>query len=1179
MGLMKKLTSAVVASSLVLASVGTALAAPTAEQVQGAFDRLATYNLAKGRLQADGTVDPALGETINRAELATLMVRAFGQDATAQLLSGAASFSDVASTEWYSGYVALVKNLSEKAGIPVGYEDGSFKPAQQVTAVEALAFAMKLLGVAPGTGANWAADTVAIALANGIITEADATALLDEPTAPATRGLAFAIADAVFNTAKVGDKTIYRTYVDNQAPVLTVNQPAEPTVIAAKATITGSVSGAKALYLGTEAITPNADGTFSVEVELKVGANDIVFTAVDEVGNTTEASYKVTRQAGAPANVAIEVANEIVAGSEVDLAINVTDATGAAIEVAADDIKVDAGTLGTYADGKFTASTKTGAGTITVTVGELTGTADVKVVAGALAKVEAEATSVKPGTAVKLIATDANGNTVEGVTFSSTAEGVFLSGDQFIAPEAGQYEVTATKGEVSITGTIGVYGSVAKVVIEAPENMVANGKSEYKLQAKLVDNAGNVVTSAKNDIVLEISGGITATADGAIKDGVQTYKVTFPTDAADADLTVTATYDTDTDTAGLQASKEFTAVVSPVAPIATKIELSSDNTYLPTAEYDSKEFITVKILDQADKSIDNEAWELTVKVSGPALLVENDKKEASISLSSNDTFAIGVEDTGDVGNITVTAAFPGMTTGTLELKAAVPGAAKGIRITSKDTEVSAVADADNTVTYTVQVVDKNGVPSMIGVDPAVTSLNVTLDKNLKSDFSYFVDGDVAIDPATDSIGTADGAEKVTVAIDASGKGTFKVASNRAGSYTVKVQDADKDFSEVSSSFTVTAAKAAAVGLTKSDIDVLRANDAKTSVSAQLYDKYGNKAAVAGVKVKFKAADYDGVTLNGADKDVSVTTDANGVATVEVGLATYADAASITVEDNDDSYTLVNVEPAEWAYSTNMITTANIGVVNTIASSISGEMVLDDTEYKTIKRSIVAGGESGNYVALKFTVLDNYGRPVKGLANDDVLAARNFKLSASADLEADLSTDDIAEIADGVYVTGPIQSKGDKAGNISVTVEVLSVAKELKVSRSVNVIAADPTLVTLAEGTDFARTSADAAAQKLTLAENKVTKVTLQVTDEFGNLATASKNKSKIRVTFNGLNVRTSPDGADLAYVEIPAGRNSLTVYVSADADVAATLEARTYDSVGDAWNVMYSDVNVGVTVE
>ncbi|MNZ74829.1 Endo-1,4-beta-xylanase A precursor [compost metagenome] len=121
-------------------------------------------------------------QAITRAEFAAIIVRAMGLKAD----RGATPFSDVRSSDWYSGAVqtALAYELIN------GYEDGTFRPQQQITREQAMvmiARAMEMTGLSdqlPAQDANevlqayddakqvsvWARDSVADVLQAGIIT-------------------------------------------------------------------------------------------------------------------------------------------------------------------------------------------------------------------------------------------------------------------------------------------------------------------------------------------------------------------------------------------------------------------------------------------------------------------------------------------------------------------------------------------------------------------------------------------------------------------------------------------------------------------------------------------------------------------------------------------------------------------------------------------------------------------------------------------------------------------------------------------------------------------------------------------------------------------------------------------------------------------------------------------------
>ena len=116
----------------------------------------------------DGTYRP--GEGLTRAEAAAVLAKAAGLAQS----SGASSFSDV-SSHWAAGVI----NAAAAAGMITGYPDGTFRPDAMVTRAEGITMFLGLSkqpdpGVAlplleDVSGGHWAARTVAIGLASGMV--------------------------------------------------------------------------------------------------------------------------------------------------------------------------------------------------------------------------------------------------------------------------------------------------------------------------------------------------------------------------------------------------------------------------------------------------------------------------------------------------------------------------------------------------------------------------------------------------------------------------------------------------------------------------------------------------------------------------------------------------------------------------------------------------------------------------------------------------------------------------------------------------------------------------------------------------------------------------------------------------------------------------------------------------
>ena len=139
-----------VKSTAVLFCMVLALLAPTVHAtgftdvndgsvMQNAVTTLASLNVLQG--YGDDTFQPE--KTVSRAEFAVMTVRLLSVEAAG--FSGSASYSDVDASHWSYGYI----NMATQLGIINGFEDGSFRPNDPVTYVQALKMTVNLLGYEP----------------------------------------------------------------------------------------------------------------------------------------------------------------------------------------------------------------------------------------------------------------------------------------------------------------------------------------------------------------------------------------------------------------------------------------------------------------------------------------------------------------------------------------------------------------------------------------------------------------------------------------------------------------------------------------------------------------------------------------------------------------------------------------------------------------------------------------------------------------------------------------------------------------------------------------------------------------------------------------------------------------------------------------------------------------------
>jgi len=129
----------------------------TAIEYSKTFSDIATHwakndiELLANKLIVDGATDTQFQpeRNITRAEFAALVVRALGLNTSAT----GSNFKDVQASAWYAGVV----NAAAKAGLIDGYEDGTFRPNNQINREELAAMVVRALKYA-GVKTDVAAD-------------------------------------------------------------------------------------------------------------------------------------------------------------------------------------------------------------------------------------------------------------------------------------------------------------------------------------------------------------------------------------------------------------------------------------------------------------------------------------------------------------------------------------------------------------------------------------------------------------------------------------------------------------------------------------------------------------------------------------------------------------------------------------------------------------------------------------------------------------------------------------------------------------------------------------------------------------------------------------------------------------------------------------------------------------
>jgi plastocyanin len=163
---------------------------------------------------ADGSFKPDL--PINRAEFTKIIVEAVTEQVTPG--SGEKCFSDVERSAWFYHYVCFAKTQ----GILGGYPDGSFKPAQNITFVEASKIISNSFGYQTGTHEVWYKPSVDVLAGKNAIPSTVGTF-----TKNITRGemaeMIYRLKNGITNKSSTNYNTLSGKFVTEERPAQTIH--------------------------------------------------------------------------------------------------------------------------------------------------------------------------------------------------------------------------------------------------------------------------------------------------------------------------------------------------------------------------------------------------------------------------------------------------------------------------------------------------------------------------------------------------------------------------------------------------------------------------------------------------------------------------------------------------------------------------------------------------------------------------------------------------------------------------------------------------------------------------------------------------------------------------------------------------------------------------------------------
>ena len=262
---MKKILAVILAISMI-AVLFTAV--PASAETLTDPQKLAAMNLFRGD-SADGLTPQYLAKAPDRKTAARLLLRFTGLEEAADAYTGTATFSDATSaTVYWQPMIGYLK-ANPSAGFG-GYEDGTFRPNDAMTAQAFYKVLLTILGYKQDTDFTWA-QTFTFAASKGLSKIANKTSLTNADAATA-------MVEALNANTKAGEKLVNALINDG---VVTATQAAAAgfnvitTITGYEAQYTMAYGGANPLpatvtavyQSGTSASVPVAWSSFSTTVE------------------------------------------------------------------------------------------------------------------------------------------------------------------------------------------------------------------------------------------------------------------------------------------------------------------------------------------------------------------------------------------------------------------------------------------------------------------------------------------------------------------------------------------------------------------------------------------------------------------------------------------------------------------------------------------------------------------------------------------------------------------------------------------------------------------------------------------------------------------------------------------------------------------------------------------------
>ncbi len=286
--LKNKILSFALAGTMALSSTGIVFGAGATSTEK--FDKIVDLGIIQG--EGEGSI-PLPTDKLSRYRAFVLQLRLMGKLEEFQKFdeTGKNNFKDAKDFSPFIQKLAAYLKANPELGI-TGYEDGTLRPMEDISAREYVVMMLGALGYEPGRDFTW---ETALELAEelGIITTVNS-----ESKSLTLKDASVYTYDTLSVPAKGGDATLGEDlgYVikDTLAPIVAFDG-LKDTVDTSVLNLKGSVNEDATIKVNGKEVVVSDELTFGASVDLKVGDNTIIVEAIDPSGNTSTEEIKVKR--------------------------------------------------------------------------------------------------------------------------------------------------------------------------------------------------------------------------------------------------------------------------------------------------------------------------------------------------------------------------------------------------------------------------------------------------------------------------------------------------------------------------------------------------------------------------------------------------------------------------------------------------------------------------------------------------------------------------------------------------------------------------------------------------------------------------------------------------------------------------------------------------------------------